>query len=400
MRRLLDSLAQCYRQSAAGSGSGARDFIIEYEKFLRLAGMHDGDDRELAEAGLRECEVDSRGALVVERDRVTRRGLRLRLTRAGGEDWLFARLGVATPTARREETARSLDAAAGLLVPDRWRCAWRDWFHGLARQAMAGAPIPPFRIGDSEGNQLLLKALRGVLGWKEPTTIRYASAALLGDSKLLQSMETRLGIALLAITGDAALEAHGILPKPRHVAVHGPLEISHPGGTLDLGMLPAPVWLADGNITAANRVHTSARFCLIVENEDVFFELAKSCRGILLVQSSYPGAAVRRLLAALPAGLPIYHFGDSDPAGFDILRDLREKSGRAIAPVFMGFRPCADAPTLSAVERDLCQRLLANAAMADVAPQLQAILAADSKGSFEQESLPLAGIVHKLAIMT
>jgi DNA polymerase III delta prime subunit len=41
------------------------------------------------------------------------------------------------------------------------------------------------------------------------------------------------------------------------------------------------------------------------------------------------------LLTRLPAGLEFWHFGDSDDAGFDILRVLQEKSGREFQPLHM-----------------------------------------------------------------
>jgi hypothetical protein len=37
----------------------------------------------------------------------------------------------------------------------------------------------------------------------------------------------------------------------------------------------------------------------------------------------------------LPAALECHHFGDSDEAGFEILRDLRDRSGRDLQPLHM-----------------------------------------------------------------
>jgi hypothetical protein len=394
---LLDSLAESFRASAAGSGSATRDFLIDYEKLLKLSRADDGDAREVAEAFLRECEVESKGILQVERDRVTRRGLRVRLRKDGGEEWLFARLDRTSPSALRASTARFFEEAAHREVPADWQSSWESWFHFLAGQALSGASVAPFRHEDPAGNALLLKALDGVLRWNTPTTIRYASSALLGDSKLLQSLEAPLATALEAITGDASLEARKILPKPRQVAVHGPLVLSFPGRTVNLKGLPAPVWLSDVNITMASALNTEARFCLTVENEDVFFELAKSCPEVLLVQTSYPGAGTRRLLRALPSDLPFFHFGDTDPAGFDILRDLREKTGRSITPLLMDFRPAEGAPVLTLDEIALCQRLLENPLLRDVVSPLQAMLHAGTKGDFEQESIPLPTVLASLA---
>lgn len=80
---------------------------------------------------------------------------------------------------------------------------------------------------------------------------------------------------------------------------------------------------------------TTARRCLKVENETSFYELAKLRSGELLVQTSDPGSGTLALLQRLPAALEFWHFRDSDKAGFEILRVLREKSSRAIQPLQM-----------------------------------------------------------------
>jgi hypothetical protein len=128
-----------------------------------------------------------------------------------------------------------------------------------------------------------------------------------------------------------------------------------------------------------------------VENESVFLELAKRRTGLLLVQTSFPGAATRLLFERFPADLECRHFGDSDPAGFDVLRDLREKTGRAFRPVAMRFRPMAGAPPLTEDERKVIARLLGSDTVADVHGELRAMLEAGTKGDFEQESVGLDG---------
>ena len=55
----------------------------------------------------------------------------------------------------------------------------------------------------------------------------------------------------------------------------------------------------------------------------------------LLVCTSYPGSGTVELLKKLPSQLEFWHFGDSDQAGFDILRVIREKTGREFRPLHM-----------------------------------------------------------------
>jgi hypothetical protein len=63
--------------------------------------------------------------------------------------------------------------------------------------------------------------------------------------------------------------------------------------------------------------------------------LAKLQSSELLVQTSYPGSGTLKLLQRLPSEIEYWHFGDSDEAGFDILRVLRELSGCDFRPLHM-----------------------------------------------------------------
>ena len=131
----------------------------------------------------------------------------------------------------------------------------------------------------------------------------------------------------------------------------------------------------------------------------MFFELATSNPGILIIQTSFPGSAALRLLKLLPADLPFYHFGDSDPVGSDILRDLREKTGRPIRPLLMCHRQLPHTKRQPLGEHDIqtLERLLKLDLIEDLHPHLTEMLEAGEKGSFEQESIPVTEVWEALA---
>jgi hypothetical protein len=104
---------------------------------------------------------------------------------------------------------------------------------------------------------------------------------------------------------------------------------------LDLGRLHGAFRLSQTDLDRAESVETTARRCLTVDNEASFHELAKLRSGALLLQTRFPGSATLALLKQLPEALEFHHFGDSDEAGFEILRDLRERSGRNFQPLHM-----------------------------------------------------------------
>src|SRR5437667_7799867 len=93
------------------------------------------------------------------------------------------------------------------------------------------------------------------------------------------------------------------------------------------------------------------------------------------------------LLGKHPDVLEFWHFGDSDPEGFDILRDLRERTRRPFRPLHMNWRPEANSPALDAAEERLLNKLLKLAAMESEREVLQAMMNAHRLGNFEQESL-------------
>jgi len=392
---VLQALADLYRKSAAGGHGGVRDFICDHEQLLRHANCHDGDEREKAEDDLKRAELESGRLLSL--DRAARSGLyqRVRLSKDGGETWLFQKLGENAPREQRSELAAFFKAMGGLPMPENWRTKWRAWCESLERKALSQGGVQPFRRDDPAGNDEFLKTLLGVIYWQDESLIRFASSVICGDSKRLENLEGRLVAALQAIRGDDAcsLEDFGILRKPRTLAFHGSLVLKFGSERVNFGLLPGPCSISEINLNQADAVATDATLCLTIENEEVFLELAKRNQGWLLVHTSFPGSAVRRLFGMLPEDLDCLHFGDSDPAGFDILRDLREKTGRPFRPVCMNFRTGPAAPPLTSEERKTIERLLATPLMEDVYAELRAMLNARSKGVFEQESLSIAEVV-------
>jgi hypothetical protein len=388
MTGILQSIASIYRKSSSGRSGSLRDYTIDYEKFLRTANIADGDEREIAERELHEAELKSNGLLSV--DRHPRSGMpeRLRL-RVGGEVWLYQQIGQAAPTAERSELAKAFREMAERAVPDQWQQTWTGWFSQLSQAAFNGGSVQPFRWDDSAGNKVLVNALIGILNWQGPSLIRYASTAICGDSKQLQKLEPRLRPALQAITGSDALEDFGILRKPRFVTFHGALAIRTADRSTDFSMFAGPVALSETNFPEDCQITTLATLCLTVENEDTFHELAATNPGVLLILTSYAGSAVRRLLNLLPDDLRFLHFGDGDPAGSDILRDLRQKSGRDIQPLLIPGQASQKRRPLRQTELSTIKRLLDSDLPASLLADMEMLLDNGVPVDFEQEGVPI-----------
>jgi hypothetical protein len=347
---VLEALARRYERSVAGRMGGARrDLLLDVEELLRDACAADGDARAVAERQLR----DAAGAGVIELVPLHKRDPgsmdRVRFNPAA-EAKLFAQIGRESPSALREALADQFARAASFAVPERWRTRWIAWCERMGEVSLAGGPVDPFDRRPGEENAALLALLPRLLAWDGESLVRFASCVLCGDSKRLEQLagkerdgdsqdrlRGRLGRILEDITGGElrALDDLGIIPNPRFALIHGPLRLRLDGEWLDLGRLRGAFRLAEADLMRAEDVTTTARRCLTVENETSFHELAKLQSGELLIQTSYPGSGTLRLLSRLPAGLECWHFGDSDEAGFEILKVLRAKSGREFRALHM-----------------------------------------------------------------
>jgi hypothetical protein len=217
--------------------------------------------------------------------------------------------------------------------------------------------------------------------------IRWVSSHLCGDSKRLERRQRTLEPLLReAAAGRIAdFAAHGILPMPREVRLHGPLRLCLDGRWIDCSAQEtATLSLAD--IEHATTIECGAGRCLRVENKTAFLDLARKRSGTLLVWTSFPNAATLTLLARLPPVLGCWHFGDTDPQGFHILHGLRRRTGLAFRSLHMHWRD-APGPLLTDSERALLQTLIADSRMHAEGATLEAMLAAGHKGAFEQEDL-------------
>lgn len=389
---VLKVFAARYRTSTVGrTGVSGGDYTLDFLELLRAGGIEkSADGRRLGEDRLRVACHLSQGLLSLDtHSRDEKLILRVRLTRDGGEAWLFTHLDETSPTEERQQLAALFESYANTDVPDVWRESWQEWCARLAAQAQQGGSVQPFARDDPAACRELVTVTARVLGWQGESLLRFASCLICGSSKRLKQLESALEKTLAQITGGTikSLKDLGLIENPRRVLLHGPLRLELPGGTLDLGLLTGPVMLSETDIRLASAIHTAALRVLTVENETTFLELAKTNRDTLLIHTSFPGRAVLALLERLPPDTPLHHFGDTDPAGFDILRDLRERSGRAIQPFHMNFRFTDDSETLTRDDLRTLDNLLAHPLMHDCHEQLRAMLNAGRKGDFEQETL-------------
>lgn len=310
--RLLRTLGELYGVSAVGSrGQGERDFIVDLSKLLNAADCRDGDDR--AEA--MDCLRSLHGSLVFlegpRRDPDIIHRVRIKREQ---ENALFFRIGLPSPSQRRNALGDQFGNAASFAVPERWRAQWLSWCASKRQAALQGLSVAPFDKMATAENEEILVLLSKLLAWEGESLVRFASCVLCGSSKRLEALTTRekdgpyagqlrgkLGRLLEEVTGGelGSLNDIGILHNPRSVLLHGPLTLEFEDGCLDLKLLASPMRIGLLDVKRATRVTTTADKCLTVENETTFHELAKLCSGVLLICTSYPGQATLALIERL-----------------------------------------------------------------------------------------------------
>ncbi|MFJ3762861.1 Wadjet anti-phage system protein JetD domain-containing protein [Streptomyces sp. NPDC090080] len=162
-------------------------------------------------------------------------------------------------------------------------------------------------------------------------------------------------LAALALGGtktwtDAAKAAFSnLVGLPFTEAVHtsdtglrmtGPAEWHRQGLVADLTLAEPFIELPGWTVARAGRFDLQARGVLLIENQETFEAVASRTivpRNWLCIwtEGFASGALVHFLGKCVPESLPIAAWGDLDPPGIGIIRDLAEKSGRTIQPIGM-----------------------------------------------------------------
>lgn len=307
------------------------------------------------------------------------------------EAWLHAQFGSQTGAEAQQAAlavVEQFSAKSHPLLPEAWNALLS---HLKAEFALPHA-VEPFRWREANRVKELLKLLFDLTAreWPEGTLIRDASTQIGRDSKYLEAQQSFIERALELLFGrETPLEALGIQTSNSVLHYSGPLVLHFDdhAKTLDLRFEST---LSVAELERATHLTTTAQRLLTVENrKTTFLQLtrADAARSTLIVATSFPTQAVRLLLQKLPPDLPHHHFGDTDPAGWDILRKLREVSGRPVHPFHMHWRPAANASPLTQRDQQILTRLLADPCMTDCHDELDAMREDGTKGDFEQESL-------------
>lgn len=382
---------QWHRARGKNLAAASRPFSRRWEDLLDAAGLHTASDRNQA---LREAEgFHSGGHLRLRRHRYRRHLVEAIDLPLESEPWLGALFGGTSAEVLRDKAVFVVRKARSQGHP---RCpeSWNTLCTTLQDTFADGRRLGPFSWKAPDELDALLQVLHTLTAreWPPGTLIRDASTTLGLPSKALEEKQKPLESALGILFGEETpLESLGLLANQSLTTIHGPLRLHFEDGTVqDFENLQGAYGVSLPDLQRTVNASTTADRILSIENAKTTFRQAVTANtrtDTLLVATSFPNAATRRLLQILPPELPHYHFGDTDPSGYAILRSLREIDRRPVARFLMDWRDRKDSPPLSERDRRLLPALKNSPHLTDCRSSLLAMEQAGRKGDFEQEAL-------------
>jgi hypothetical protein len=387
-------LEELHRQWFAARGkqlaSKTRPFSREWEQLLDDSGVTSAED--VATAEREAAKLHDQNKITLKRHKYRRyriEGISLPLS---SEAWLRSLFSSPVPEDLRQRSLEHVKGAAEQEHP-RFPENWTAWLESIQTAFEAGQRIRPLAWQHPDLVHRLLDLTFRITSreWPNGHLIREASSDLGLDSKQLERSRRIVESCLTSMFREPmTLGMLGITVSLPRIELAGELTLHFPDGrTIAVDQLRGSYHLTS-DLVEAVKATTPAKRILTVENTKTTLKRITSLNGdkeTLVLACAYPTEGLRKILALLPNDLPIHHFGDTDPAGYQILSKLRSAAGRPVTPFLMDRREAAKPVPLTNYDRGILPSLLADPLLEDVRHHLEAISSSGDKGNFEQETL-------------
>lgn len=389
--KILYELGEQYRRSKLGrTGEAAKDFMVPLDKIMEEAKYESSEDADFA--GQELLAAERLGALTLDRDEKSpSKILRIRISRQQ-ENELFRILGEKSPKQERIILSDLFESYVDAPVPENYRGSWNFWCQLYAQNCLKGIQIAPFFRDKPEDIREILDLIIQLFKWPHASQVELVSGVLCGDTTRIDKLLNRLTRVLTIFTDGAVngLEDFGILMEPQQCHFHGRIRLKLNRTWVDCAAFRSGIQVQDVDIEGLSEVEVNAPRCVVVQKPGTFHELVKLNCGDLLILSDHPNEPTQSLIKLLPSTIEFWFLGNSDPNGFDILRNLRQLTGKPFQPLHMKTRLYPEASRnepLLQTERKLLESLLQDTSVKDIKPWLQDMLEANSSGRNEQETL-------------
>lgn len=198
----------------------------------------------------------------------------------------------------------------------------------------------------------ILKLLKYVLGNNSDIMERELSVAVLGDTKLFEKsyksricsiieeygeLELDLSIFDKKEKEKAILEEYQVFSNPSYIFFKGNVDIHYVDGN-SISVTPDnPIAILSEAIARIEMIKVNSNRIVTVENLTSYNRINDN-KSTFIYLSGYHNTAKQRFLKKIAennGGVSWFHFGDIDPDGYYILKNLVEKTGIAFVPLYM-----------------------------------------------------------------
>lgn len=198
----------------------------------------------------------------------------------------------------------------------------------------------------------ILKLLKYVLGNNSDIMERELSVAVLGDTKLFEKsyksricsiieeygeLELDLSVLDKKEKEKAILEEYQVFSNPSYIFFKGNVDIHYVDGN-SLSVTPDnPIAILSEAIARIEMIKVNSNRIVTVENLTSYNRINDN-KSTFIYLSGYHNTAKQRFLKKIAennSGVSWFHFGDIDPDGYYILKNLVEKTGIAFVPLYM-----------------------------------------------------------------
>lgn len=193
------------------------------------------------------------------------------------------------------------------------------------------------QLEDITSTRQLLDTIRAIEQNEEQLYVREFSIRHFQDSKAFEHMAGRVAHVFRRFKEGCKeaelaeiLAEYGIYHTPNYVYLKGNVTLSVGEERIDLSVLRQGLGVSGEDIERVRFAGTAGvERVITIENLTTYFRWQEQ-DSLLVYLGGYHNSVRRALLKELHAACPqaaYYHFGDIDAGGFEICRDLREKTG-------------------------------------------------------------------------
>ncbi len=198
----------------------------------------------------------------------------------------------------------------------------------------------------------ILKLLKYVLGNNSDIMERELSVAVLGDTKLFKKsyksricsiieeygeLELDLSVLDKKEKEKAILEEYKVFSNPSYIFFKGNVDIYYVDGN-SISVTPDnPIAILSEAIARIEMIKVNSNRIVTVENLTSYNRINDN-KSTFIYLSGYHNTVKQSFLKKIAennSGVSWFHFGDIDPDGYYILKNLVEKTGIAFVPLYM-----------------------------------------------------------------